>query len=152
MKFIKMQGAGNDFIMLRPEDINQDWPQIALTMCNRRFGVGADGIILALPSDKADVRMSIFNSDGSEAETCGNGLRCLAKYALLNNIIKSGTPYINIETIPGVRKINLGYRGSELTHIQVGIGIPKFKAFEIPLRVDPTKPDYRTTVRFWTIR
>lgn len=139
MEFIKMQGAGNDFVMLRPDEINQDWSQMAMTLCNRRFGIGADGIILALPSNKADVRMRIFNSDGSEAETCGNGLRCLAKYALLNNIIKPGSPFIIVETIPGVRKINLGYKGSELIYIQVGIGVPKFKATEIPLKIDFSK-------------
>jgi diaminopimelate epimerase len=136
MNFIKMQGAGNDFVMLRPADPNLDWPQIAKTLCDRRFGIGADGIILALPSTKADIKMRIFNSDGSEAETCGNGLRCLAKYCVLNSIIKPGQRLIKIETIPGVRTIKLGYGGNELNEIQVGMGIPRFAAAEIPVNID----------------
>ncbi len=96
-------------------------------------------IILALPSKMADIRMRIFNSDGTEAETCGNGLRCLAKYALLNNLVKPGATQISVETIPGVRKIKLGYSGSELTQIQVGIGVPKFTAREIPLKIEHGK-------------
>jgi diaminopimelate epimerase len=136
MKFTKMQGAGNDFLMLRPEPADQDWADMARRMCDRHFGVGADGIILALPSDKADVRMRIFNSDGSEAETCGNGLRCLAKFAILNNLIPAGSPQIRIETIPGVINIRLNYRNSELTRIQVGIGVPRFAANEIPVKAD----------------
>lgn len=139
MNFTKMQGAGNDFVMLKPDEENQDWSQMAQTMCDRRFGIGADGIILVLPSKIADIRMRIFNSDGTEAETCGNGLRCLAKYALVNNLVKSGSTQISAETIPGVRKIKLEYNGSELTRIQVGIGVPKFAAKEIPLKTEPGK-------------
>jgi len=133
MKFTKMQGAGNDFVMLKPNDVNIDWLKLAQKMCDRHFGVGADGIILALPSKIADLRMRIINSDGSEAETCGNGLRCLAKYAVINNFVKPGAGEISIETIPGVRKIKLGYQGSALNKIQVGIGVPEFAAEDIPV-------------------
>jgi diaminopimelate epimerase len=108
-------------------------------MCNRRFGIGADGLILVLPSKIADLRMRIFNSDGSEAETCGNGLRCLAKYAVRNRMVKSGVNQILIETIPGVRKVKLAFQDADLVQVQVGIGIPKFAAKEIPLKVEPGK-------------
>jgi diaminopimelate epimerase len=137
MNFTKMQGAGNDFVMLKPAGDNLDWPQLAKTMCNRRFGIGADGIILALPSKKSDIRMRIFNSDGSEAETCGNGLRCLARYCIDNGIVKPGLKQISIETIPGVRVIKLGYEGPRLTGIQVGMGTPRFAASEIPVNIEP---------------
>src|ERR1039458_8467514 len=139
MNFIKMQGAGNDFVMLRPANDNLDWPQLAKAMCDRRFGIGADGIILTLPSKKADVRMRIFNSDGSEAETCGNGLRCLARYCVNHGIVKPGLKQISIETIPGVRSIKLGYEGPRLISIQVGMGIPRFAAAEIPVNLDPRR-------------
>ena len=79
MNFTKMQGAGNDFILIEAGGINCDWPQLAIAMCDRHFGVGGDGLLLLLPSALADFRMCIFNPDGSEAEACGNGLRCLAK-------------------------------------------------------------------------
>jgi diaminopimelate epimerase len=131
-----MQGAGNDFILLNPENNELKWAELARKTCDRHFGIGGDGLILALPSKTADVRMRMFNPDGSEAESCGNGLRCLAKYAVLNNLVKPGTPAMTIETIPGVRKINLGYEGSALNKIQVSIGAPKFKAEDIPVAVN----------------
>lgn len=137
MKFTKMQGAGNDFVMLKPDKTDADWSQLAQRMCDRHFGIGADGIILALPSNVADVRMRIFNPDGSEAETCGNGLRCLAKYSVMNNIVQPGSKELAVETIPGVRRIRLAYQGKDLTRIQVGIGIPRFEAKNIPVKVDP---------------
>jgi diaminopimelate epimerase len=137
MKFTKMQGAGNDFIMLKPDKKIADWPALAQKICNRHFGIGADGLILALPSKVANLRMRIFNSDGSEAEMCGNGLRCLAKYAVLNRLVKSKTPQITIETIPGIRTVKLGYQDSHLNLIQAEIGIPQFSAREIPLKIDP---------------
>ena len=117
-----------------PRKYEADWPQLAQTMCNRHFGIGADGIILALPSKVADVRMRIFNSDGSEAETCGNGLRCLAKYAVMNKLIKPGSTEITVETIPGVRKIKLGYQGQELTRSRSVSGFPRFAAKDIPVK------------------
>jgi diaminopimelate epimerase len=139
MDFIKMQGAGNDFVMLKPEIVDLEWSQLAQSMCNRRFGIGADGLILALPSKIADLRMRIFNPDGSEAETCGNGLRCLGKYAVINKLVNPGARQISIETIPGVRKIKLGYNRSEISQIQVGIGVPRFSVRDIPLRVESGK-------------
>jgi diaminopimelate epimerase len=139
MIFSKMQGAGNDFVVNQPGPDNMDWPQIARQICDRHFGIGADGLILALPSKAANLRMRIFNPDGSEAETCGNGLRCLARFAVINSLIKAGTKQITIETIPGIRKINLGYNGGELSFIQVGIGVPKFTPSDMPLKAEAGK-------------
>jgi diaminopimelate epimerase len=79
MNFTKLQGAGNDFVLIEARGTELDWSRLARTMCDRHFGVGADGLLLLLPSDKADVGMRVFNSDGSEAEACGNGMRCLVK-------------------------------------------------------------------------
>src|SRR6266581_2465377 len=80
-----MHGAGNDFIVLdltaAPSNATDgDWSELAQHACDRHFGIGADGILLMLPSDQADVRMRIFNLDGSEAQMCGNGIRCIARY------------------------------------------------------------------------
>ena len=82
MKFTKVQGSGNDFVLLEADESRQDWSRLAVAMCDRHFGIGADGLLLVLPSDKADFKMRMFDPDGSEAEACGNGLRCLAKYVL----------------------------------------------------------------------
>ena len=77
MNFTKLQGAGNDFVLVETADIARNWSQMAVSICNRHFGIGADGLILLMPSGVADYKMRIFNADGSEAEACGNGLRCL---------------------------------------------------------------------------
>ncbi|MCJ7491385.1 MAG: diaminopimelate epimerase, partial [Dehalococcoidia bacterium] len=82
MHFAKMHGTGNDFVLIEAKGDEHDWPRLAVAMCDRHFGVGADGILLVLPSDRAAVRMRVLNPDGSEPEMCGNGIRCLAKYAV----------------------------------------------------------------------
>src|SRR4030042_4546117 len=87
MNFVKMQATGNDFILIEPRRMKRDWSALAKAMCHRRFGVGADGILLILRSKKADFYMRMFNPDGSEAEACGNGRRCAARYAIPNGLV-----------------------------------------------------------------
>ncbi|MBI2858084.1 MAG: diaminopimelate epimerase, partial [Chloroflexi bacterium] len=77
MNFCKMHSSGNDFVIVREVETQQDWPSLAKPLCERRTGVGADGILVVLPSAKADLKARVINSDGSEAEICGNGLVCL---------------------------------------------------------------------------
>jgi len=126
LKFTKMQAAGNDFVVIEAKR-NRDWPALARAMCNRRFGVGADGIILVLPSRKADIRMRMFNPDGSEAEACGNGTRCLVRYAVDRGLVDGGE--ITIETPGGMRETRLAGK-----LIQVDMGAPIFKAGLIPVK------------------
>ncbi len=105
MKFVKMQAIGNDYIYLdcikelQPKNVSH----LAATLSERRFFIGADGLVLILPSIAADVRMRIFNADGSEAEICGNALRCVAKYAFDNDYCKSDV--IEIETACGIKRV-----------------------------------------------
>ena len=82
MEFAKLHGTGNDFVVIDARGVERDWSALARRMCDRHFGVGADGLILATGSDVAPVRMRIFNADGSEAEMSGNGLRCLVKFVV----------------------------------------------------------------------
>jgi len=89
MQFRKMHGTGNDFVVLDGRRVEVDWASLAVPMNDRHFGIGGDGIIVALPSSKADLRMRMFNPDGSEAEMCGNGIRCLAKYAVECGLVGS---------------------------------------------------------------
>ena len=97
MNFTKMHGAGNDYVVIDARDVNLDWSRIAVALCDRHMGVGADGIILALNSTKANLRMRMLNPDGSEAEMCGNGIRCLTKFAVEHSIVSlasnRSTPY-----------------------------------------------------------
>lgn len=135
MKFTKMQGAGNDFVLIEP-DFERYWAKLAVAMCDRHFGVGADGLLLVLPSKVADFRMRIFNADGSEAEACGNGLRCSAKYALSRGLAHTNKREILAETLCGTRKIKFRKAGGKITRIQIGMGKPAFGADEIPVVIE----------------
>ncbi len=136
MNFTKMQGAGNDFIMVEASDAGRDWSQLAVAVCDRHFGVGGDGLLLVMPSDIADFRMRIFNADGSEAEACGNGLRCLVKYVVDKGLVDTSAREITVETIGGVREARIHRTGGRLAEIQVSMGKPKFRAEEIPVEVE----------------
>jgi len=139
MQFTKLQGAGNDFVLIETSDAERDWSQLAIAMCDRHFGVGADGLLLLLPSKIADFRMREFNPDGSESEACGNGLRCLVKYVMDTKLADNAAREIAIETIPGVRKFRPDKAGGRATRIQVGMGMPKFAAEDIPVVMEPGK-------------
>ncbi len=102
MKFTKLQATGNDFVLIEAEGMRRDWPKLSRAMCDRRFGVGSDGLILLLPSKKADFRMRMFNPDGSEAEVCGNGLRCFARYVVSTGLADARRS-ITIETSAGIK-------------------------------------------------
>lgn len=125
--FTKMHGLGNDYICINClENIlaENKLPQIARYMCNRNFGIGADGLILVQESTIADIKMRIFNKDGSEAEMCGNGIRCFAKYIYDNKIIDKQS--ISIETKAGVKGVRLKVLNGEVYEIEVDMGRPIF--------------------------
>src|SRR5438128_1566271 len=105
MRFTKMHGTGNDFVVIDGRTMgtmDADWTKLAIAMNNRHFGIGGDGIIVALPSNRADLRMRMFNPDGSEAEMCGNGIRCLTKYAVERGITPSRDGAITVDTLAGL--------------------------------------------------
>jgi len=104
---------------------------LAKKLCHRNFGIGADGLILILPSEKADLRMRIFNSDGTEAQMCGNGIRCFAKYAYENKLIFKSK--FTIETLAGIIIPELIFNNKKISGIRVDMGIPKLKKSEIPV-------------------
>jgi len=137
MNFTKMQGAGNDFVLVETSEINPDWAQMAVAMCDRHFGIGADGLLALLPSKLADFQMRMFNPDGSEAEACGNGLRCLVKYVIEMGLAKSEAQEISVETIAGIRKAKIYRAEDKPVKIQVSMGEPKFGATDIPVVIEP---------------
>ena len=131
-KFQKMHGLGNDFILMDEIDpLKYDLKALAIKLCDRHQGIGADGIILILPSDIADVKMRIINSDGSEANMCGNGIRCFAKYVYDNqiNTAKSFT----IETGAGVMIPELIVEDGKVLFVKVNMGAPHLERSEIPM-------------------
>ncbi len=137
MKFTKLQGSGNDFVLLEADESRRDWSQLAIAMCDRHFGIGADGLLLVLPSNKADFKMRMIDPDGSEAEACGNGLRCLVKYVLEKGLIKKTTRKTTVETIAGVRKAEAEGKERGVDSIKVSMGEPKFGTGDIPVVIEP---------------
>ena len=136
MNFVKMQGAGNDFILVETSNEVRDWSQTAIAMCDRHFGIGADGLLLLAPSNTADFQMRVFNPDGSEASACGNGLRCLAKYVVDKRLVDTGVQEILVETMSGIRRAKLHKAGSKVIKIQTAMGEPKFGAGDIPVAIE----------------
>ena len=121
MHFTKMHGAGNDFIIFDPGEVEgTNLPDLARKVCDRHFGVGADGILVPAPSDSADLEMVYLNSDGSPSEMCGNGLRCLARYARDYELVENEA--LTVETGAGSKKVLLYDNGSS----RVDMGAPGF--------------------------
>ena len=136
MKFTKMHGIGNDYVYVNGfAETVADPAQLAKTISDRHFGIGGDGLILILPSEKADVKMRMFNADGSEAEMCGNGIRCLAKYAHEHSL--SDKNPLTVETGRGVLTLDLHLREQRVTDVTVNMGRPVLDLPKIP--VDPGK-------------
>jgi len=134
VEFIKMHGLGNDFVFLdhfSVSDEDVDYPELARKLCHRQFGIGGDGLVVVLPSNVADARMRIFNSDGSEPEMCGNGIRCFARYVYDQGIMISD-PML-VETGAGILKLNLFIKEGQVQGVQVDMGEPILRADLIPV-------------------
>ena len=138
IKFSKMHGLGNDYVVIDetseeiiPEDKK---PEITLELCKRGFSIGADGVIFVTPSTSEDIRFRIFNSDGSEAEMCGNGIRCFSKFIYDKGIIDKEK--INVETLGGTKKVNLTIKDGKVASSKVNMGNATFKTSEIPMTSD----------------
>jgi diaminopimelate epimerase len=132
MRFTKMHGIGNDYVYVNgfQESVNEP-ALLARKIADRHFGVGGDGLILVLPSDKADVRMQMFNADGSEAEMCGNGVRCVAKFAFDRGISKSNP--MRVETGRGVLTLALKVESGSVREVTVNMREPMLALPEIPV-------------------
>jgi len=156
MKFSKLQATGNDFILIENRithnrsDISSGlyfdvdlfgetkWAEIINNMCDRHFGIGADGVIVVQNSSIADLKMRIYNSDGSEAEACGNGLRCFTKYSIERSLsvidyMRDDNSFLSIETMAGIRKAMAYRTGKFINSVEVTMGLPEFKAEKIPV-------------------
>lgn len=137
MKFTKMHGIGNDYVYINCFEEQVDDPSgLAVRVSDRHFGIGSDGLILICPSDVADVRMDMYNLDGSRGEMCGNGIRCVGKFAYDKGIVKKNE--ITVETLAGIKKLSLHIGDNGLTEsVTVDMGAPIFKPEDIPVVVQP---------------
>lgn len=138
LKFTKMQGLGNDYIYINCIDKeHEEIIENVSKLSNRNFGIGSDGVILILKSEIADFKMRIFNSDGTEAKMCGNGIRCVGKFLYDKGITKKKE--LDIETLSGIKKLKLDIENEKVANIQVDMGKPCFEASKIPLIGDSNK-------------
>ena len=132
MKFTKMHGIGNDYIYVNCLREGIDNPSsVARLVSDRHYGVGSDGLVLILPSLKADFRMRMFNSDGSESEMCGNGIRCVGKYVFDNGLTTKRT--VSIETLAGIKILELDVKDGKVAFVRVDMGEPVLKPADIPV-------------------
>jgi len=138
MKFYKYTGLGNDFVLINnlKGNIHID-SQLAKAMCNRYFGIGADGVVLASPSESCDIRMEIYNSDGSVAEMCGNASRCFAKFCYEKNLVDKES--LTVETLAGTITPKLKIEDGIVKEVTVDMGLPKFDSKDIPFKVNLDK-------------
>ena len=138
MQFTKMHGIGNDYVYVNCfEETVCEPGKLASAISDRHFGIGSDGLILICPSEQADVRMRMFNADGSESEMCGNGIRCVAKYAYEHSL-STNNP-MKIETGNGVLSIELRVENGVVLAARVNMGEPILEASKIPMAIDDTR-------------
>jgi diaminopimelate epimerase len=135
VRFTKMHGLGNDYLVVeamqrQPEE--GKLPALARALSDRHFGIGADGLILVLPSRVGDFRMRVFNSDGSEAEMCGNGVRLFAKYLYEHGLTQARE--LEIETLAGIIRPRLRVKGGEVVRVKVDMGEPRLRRSQIPMK------------------
>jgi diaminopimelate epimerase len=133
MDFTKMHGAANDFVVVDGRSIERDWQKLAIAVCDRHRGIGADSLVILVNSDKAEFGMRTFDTDGFESETCGNGIRCLAKYIIDKGLVSHDIEKITIETVATINKIRVERKGGEIVKFWANMGKPRFKAEQIPV-------------------
>jgi diaminopimelate epimerase len=149
MEFTKMHGLGNDYVYVNCFEQHVENPEeIAVAVSNRHFGIGSDGLILICPSDIADAKMRMFNADGSEAQMCGNGLRCVAKYVYDHNLARTETEFsipglgtfpssLRIETGRGILTVGLDIDDNDtVRRVCVNMGQPILESAQIPVAAD----------------
>ena len=146
LRFHKMHGTGNDFVLIdgrsEPE---RDWPTLARRLCDRHYGAGSDGLLLLLETDRADFEMRMWNPDGTEAEMCGNGIRCFAKY-VVDNRLKAGVD-LSVDTHAGVKQLRAHVADGEVDRVSVSMGVPEFRPELIPVNLPgPRVLDYPYTI------
>ena len=136
MNFTKMHGAANDYVFIDGRDIHEDWNKLAVEISDRNRGVGSDGLILALTSGASDVKMVMFNSDGSEGDMCGNGIRCFAAFAIKTGFVEKDKNPILIETKSGVKSVTPIIQENIISAAKVNMGKPIFQPEIIPVKID----------------
>ena len=141
MKFTKMHGAGNDYVYVNGFEYDLDWKHISQTVSDRHKGIGADGLIVACPSsNNSDLKMRMFNADGSEGEMCGNGIRCLVGFARDESLINSDLQVITVETMAGNLEVFPILENSRMIGAKVSMGSPILVPKNVPVQIGSDEP------------
>lgn len=135
MQFTKMHGLGNDFVLVRATQVPDHVHQLAQQICDRHYGIGADGLVYLLPSQNADVQMRIFNSDGTESQQCGNAVRCVSKY-VLEERAEQHTAVCTVETKRGIQTVRVHWLVDQVVSACVDMGEPILSGPQIPVQSD----------------
>lgn len=153
LAFSKMHGAGNDYVFVDGRDLTLDWTKLAVAVSDRHFGIGSDGLILALESDRADLRMQMFNADGSAGRMCGNGIRCLVAFAVDIGMVAAERSPVEVETAAGVLEVAPTWHDGRIVRARVDMGEPGFRAAEVPFDVpgESTLEDYPFTANGFSL-
>ena len=135
MQFVKMHGAGNDYLYVNCFAERVDDPVwLARKVSDRHFGIGADGLVLICPSETADARMDIYNADGSRAKMCGNAVRCVGKYAYERGLVSGAS--MTLETLSGIKHLDLYPENGRVSRVTVNMGRPELRGLMIPTALD----------------
>ena len=135
MKFTKMQGCGNDYVYVNCfKETIKNASELAIKLSNRNFGVGSDGLILICPSEIADVRMEMYNADGSRSQMCGNGVRCVGKYSYDYGIVNKDV--ITVETLAGIKTLQLEIENDKVVRVTVDMGAPIVEPALVPVKAE----------------
>lgn len=132
IKFVKYQGTGNDFIIINKSSLSENINRkmLAKKVCDRKFGIGADGMIVIEESHIADMKMCFYNADGTIATMCGNGIRCFSKYIYSNKLVNKVD--FTVETLAGIMKVNIIEEDEKIIGVRINLGKPLFTSDEIP--------------------
>ena len=128
-----MHGAGNDYVYVDARGKDEDWEALAVAVSDRHTGIGSDGLILADESERADVRMTMFNADGSEGMMCGNGIRCLVSFAVEQGIVPPDRSPVVVETASGDKAVTPVWEDGVMTHARVDMGEPSVAVEDVPV-------------------
>ena len=150
MQFTKVHGLGNDFIIIDGRKDTRDYAALAKKLCHRQTGIGADGLLIVENSERAEIRMRIVNEDGSEAEMCGNGIRCFAKYVFREDIVPKTE--FGVETLAGIMRPKLVLQDGVVTGVTVDMGEPVLECEAIPVAGNGRCIDREMTIQGETLR
>ena len=132
IQFTKMHGAGNDYVFIDGRNSTLNWSSLSVSISDRHFGVGSDGLIVAFESEEADIRMQMYNLDGSEGKMCGNGIRCFVSFGVSIGMLKRASASYSVETASGILEVTPIWKNDQMIAASVNMGLPRFLSSEVP--------------------